>query len=255
MCIHVYTMYASSLQTSSGSDSEVPVKKCRSRSHALQHRSKARAQLSPLLENACSPIAKTEQRPPSSLLTANYPTSSASTLNPPPGVKEPLPKISVQDPQTPTTPHPPITMPYLPPHVPPVPFPFPCNHLPPHYPPQPNLCLGMMPVAPNPLFPMSVSPLSPPHTSYFIPPCPPAISPTTANLLHPSSLYYYNTVSRAYSYPAHTAAAAAAAAAGNVSQKWGGSPLSTQWEKTGQIQSVPPWFIFEQNRPEGKVHV
>ena len=37
--------------------------------------------------------------------------------------------------------------------------------------------------------------------------------------------------------------------------RWGGSPLSTQWEKTGQIQSVPPWFIFEQNRPEGKVSV
>lgn len=222
------------------------MKKSRSRSHALQHRSKARAQLSPLLENACSPIAKTEQRPPSSLLTANYPTSSASTFNPP-GVKGPLPRVSVHDPQTPTTPHPPIAMPCLPPHIPPT---FLCNHLPPHYPPQPNLCLGMMPVAPTPLFPMPVSPLSPPHTSYFIPPCPPAISPTTAGLLHPSSLYYYNTVSRAYSYPAHTAAAATV---GNVSQKWGGSPLSTQWEKTGQIQSVPPWFIFEQNRPEGKV--
>lgn len=47
----------------------------------------------------------------------------------------------------------------------------------------------------------------------------------------------------------------APAVSGDLGQKWGGSPLSTQWEKTGQIQSVPPWYIFEQNRPEGKVHI
>lgn len=244
-------------QASSGSDSEVPVKKCRSRSHALHRRSKARAQLSPLLENACSPIAKADHRPPSSLLTANFPASTTSTYIPP-GAKEPLTKISVQEPHhpfpiTPITPQPPISVPCLPPQVP---FPISYSTLPPQFPAQlsrpPNLCLGMMPVAPNPLFPISVSPLSPPQGSYFIPPRPPVVSPTTASLLHPNSFYYYN-APHTYNYPTSTTAAAAATAAGNVSQKWSGSPLSAQWEKTGQIQSVPPWFIFEQNRPEGKV--
>ena len=40
------------------------VTKSRSRSQAIRHRSRARAQLSPLLENACSPIAKTAQFSP-----------------------------------------------------------------------------------------------------------------------------------------------------------------------------------------------
>ena len=243
-------------QTSSGSDSEVPVKKYRSQ--GLRRRNKARAQLSPLLENACSPIAKADHRPPSSLLMANFPTSTGSATHNPPETKEILTKIPVQDPHhhpsfpmTPTTPKPPISMPCLPPQVPPIPFPFSCNPLPPPFtsqlPQQPNLCLGMMPVAPNPLFPMSVSPLSPPPTSYFVAPRLPAVSPTTAGHLHsPSSLYCYNAPHRAYNY--HTGTTM-----GNISQKWGGSPLSSQWEKTGQIQSVPPWFIFEQNRPEGKV--
>ena len=101
--------------------------------------------------------------------------------------------------------------------------------------------MGMIPVQPNPLLPMTVSP------SYYDPP--PALQamngPTTASYhLRPNPFYYYHT-SQAYgSLPPAT-----------VGPKWGGSPLSTQWEKTGQIQSVPPWFIFEQNRPEGKVGV
>ena len=240
-------------QTSSGSDSEVPVKKYRSQ--GLRRRSKARAQLSPLLENACSPIAKADHRPPSSLLTANFPTSTGSATHNPPEPKEVLTKVPVQDPHhhpsfpmTPTTPKHPISMPCLPPQVPPIPFPFPLPQpFTSQLPPQPNLCLGMMPVAPNPLFPMSVSPLSPPPTSYFVAPRLPAVSPTTAGHLHsPSSLYCYNAPHHPYNYPTGTTM-------GNVSQKWGGSPLSSQWEKTGQIQSVPPWFIFEQNRPEGKV--
>ena len=48
-------------QTSSGSDSEAPMRKHPSRSRSLHSRSKARTQLSSLLENACSPIASTPE--------------------------------------------------------------------------------------------------------------------------------------------------------------------------------------------------
>ena len=241
------------MQTSSGSDSEVPVKKGRSRSQALRRRNKARAQLSPLLENACSPIAKSENRPPSSLLTANFPTSSSvASLDAKKPAAPAAPKPQ-HPPLTPATMHPPIPLSY--PQVPPVPFPFSCNPLPaqlsPH---QPNLCLGMMPVVTNPLFTtIPVSPLSPPHAPYFIPPRLPVIRActATAGLLQPPNPFfsYCNTPHGPYSHhPSSTTAA------GNgVIQKWGGSPFSAHMEKTGQIQSVPPWFIFEQNRPEGKV--
>lgn len=234
------------------------MRKSRSRSQALRRRNKARAQLSPLLENACSPIAKSENRPPSSLLTANFPTSSSATL---PDTKDPaVPAPKPQQlPLTPTTVHPPpISLTY--PQLPPVPFPFSCNPLPaqlnPH---QPNLhCLGMMPVVTNPLFTtIPVSPLSPPHTPYFLPPRLPVIAACTAaaGLLQPPNpfLSYCNTPRRPYNQSPPPAGPMTTAAGNNISQKWGGSPFSAHMEKTGQIQSVPPWFIFEQNRPEGKV--
>jgi len=38
-----------------------------------------------------------------------------------------------------------------------------------------------------------------------------------------------------------------------TSTQWNASPLLAQWGKTGPIQSVPPWFIFSNNKSEGKV--
>ena len=183
-----------------------------------------------------------DHQPPSSLLTASYTTPTTSTFLPPGGT---LPRISVHDPHhsqpvqmPPTTAQIPISFPQ---QVPSVQFPFTCG--PPHFP-QPGVCMGMIPVHPNTLLTMTVSPLSPP---YYGPPHAllAMTGPTTASYhLRPNPFYYHQT-SQAYgSLPPAT-----------VGQKWGGSPLSTQWEKTGQIQSVPPWFIFEQNHPEGKVGV
>ena len=37
--------------------------------------------------------------------------------------------------------------------------------------------------------------------------------------------------------------------------QWTNSPVSSHWNKTGQIQSVPPWFIFANDKSERKVCV
>lgn len=178
----------------------------------------------------------------------------------------------------PTTPQPPpVSFPYLQTQLPAaVPFPFSAaaaaaasaQYLPQ---PQTNLYMGVVPAAAvttcNPLFPVPISPLSPPNAPYFIAPPPSphpaAIASTTAALFRPpsSSFYYGSTPRQIYGgYPPPPPLQGAVAGpvqqqSGNVSQRWGSSPLSTQIQKTGQIQSVPPWFIFEQNRPEGKVRI
>ena len=75
-------------QASSGSDSELPVKKLKTTplAHTHQHKrrkSKARTKLSPLLENACSPIAKADHtHQPSPLVTSVTSTPSRS-ISPP----------------------------------------------------------------------------------------------------------------------------------------------------------------------------
>ena len=251
--------------------------KSRSRSQAVRHRSsKARTQLSPLLENACSPIAKTDlsHRPPSSLLTANFPTSSSSSSTPvgpalptvylPHGSSGPATSVYHHQLVAPQPP-PPVSFSYLHPHLPAaVPFPFSAaaaQYLPPPSHP-PNMYMGhMVPAAAvttcSPLFPIPVSPLSPPNAPYFIAPPPGAIASTTGALFRPPSSFYYSSTPHHAAYggypPGPVSSVGGSQQQQQSCQKWGSSPLSTQIQKTGQIQSVPPWFIFEQNRPEGKV--
>ena len=77
------------LQASSGSDSEAPVKKLKTTplAHPHQHKrrkTKARTKLSPLLENACSPIAKADHsHQPSPLVTSVTSTPSQAIMSPP----------------------------------------------------------------------------------------------------------------------------------------------------------------------------
>ena len=257
------------------------VTKSRSRSQAVRHRSRARAQLSPLLENACSPIAKTDQthRPPSSLLTANFPISSSAGSAPvgPSLPTAPLPHSSSVKGSTTTGPYhqivtpmtsqppPPVSFPYLqtqhPTHVP---FPFSAavasaQYLPHHPPrhPQPNLYMGhVVPSAVTtcaPLFSVPMSPLSPPNAPYFIAPPLTAVASTAGALFRPPPKPFYYSSTPHHAYGGYPPGPAAGVAQQQSVQRWGSSPLSTQIQRTGQIQSVPPWFIFEQNRPEGKV--
>ena len=94
-----------------------------SRSRSLHSRSKARTQLSPLLENTCSPIARMDHRPPSSLLTASYTTPTTSTFLPPGGPSQEFLSMT------------PIIHISFPHQVPSVQFPFTCG--PPTFPSRP----------------------------------------------------------------------------------------------------------------------
>ena len=102
--LHVYSWYFSfSLQTSSGSDSELPVKKLKTTplAHPHQHKrrkSKACTKLSPLLENTCSPIAKADHtHQPSPLMTSVTSTAPSQTLSlsPPPHTQAPSTSIAM----------------------------------------------------------------------------------------------------------------------------------------------------------------
>ncbi|CAI8040248.1 hypothetical protein GBAR_LOCUS22435 [Geodia barretti] len=161
-------------------------------------------------------------------------------------------------------PPPPVSFPYLqtqhPTHVP---FPFSAavasaQYLPHHPPrhPQPNLYMGhVIPSAVTtcaPLFSVPVSPLSPPNAPYFIAPPLTAVASTAGALFRPPPNPFYYSSTPHHAYGGYPPGPAAGVAQQQSVQRWGSSPLSTQIQRTGQIQSVPPWFIFEQNRPEGK---
>ena len=76
-------------------DSELPVKKLKTTplAHPHQHKrrkSKARTKLSPLLENACSPIAKADHaHQPSPLVTSVTSTTPSRALSSPPHTQAP----------------------------------------------------------------------------------------------------------------------------------------------------------------------
>lgn len=276
------------------------ISKSRSRTQSVRRHNRARAQLSPLLENACSPIAKTDPqlRPPSSLLTSNVPSSTAVVPGSGVGVVTPLPvplihssvphhlppsNHQLNTPQLPSS----VSFPpssYLPAQIPSLPFAFPTPVHPPlsattaaaaaaaqqylHQQQTANFYMGVLPtggavttVGPNPLFPIPISPLSPPNAApFYAPPVHQQVHPvhpvaaSMTNLQMARMPLYYGGTPQRQVYGGTTAGyPGGVAGMRDTSQKWGSSPLSTQIEKTGHIQSVPPWFIFEQNRPEGKV--
>lgn len=85
---YYYKLYLPSSQASSGSDSEVPLKKLKTTplAHSHQHKrrkSKARTKLSPLLENACSPIAKADHTHQPSPLVTSVTSTPSQALSPP----------------------------------------------------------------------------------------------------------------------------------------------------------------------------
>jgi len=177
------------LQLSSGSDSELPPKRPRT----VPRKSKAHTKLSPLLENACSPIAKANPPQPSPLITASIPACTSMYIP-----SSSLQLISVQDHDHATS-----TQTFYLPHVQP---------------------LISQPGYPH-LFATSASPgqLMMAQPTMYMP------LPTTQLLTQ----HYYNNIM--------------------TSTQWNASPLPAQWGKTGPIQSVPPWFIFSNNKSEGKV--
>lgn len=183
------------LQPSSGSDSELPLKRPRT-----MKKSRARTKLSPLLENACSPIAKANPPQPSPLVTASVPAYASMYVHVP---TSSLPIISIQDHDHMTSSQA-LYTPYAAPQIsqPAYPHSFitsPCTAAPGQ----------LLMTQPHMYMPLSTTQLLTPH--------------------------YYN------SSMTH-------------STQWSvSSPLSMHWAKTGPLQSVPPWFIFSNNKSEGKV--
>ena len=183
------------LQPSSGSDSELPLKRPRT-----MRKSRARTKLSPLLENACSPIAKANPPQPSPLVTASSPAYASMYVHVP---TSSVPIISIQDHDQMTSSQA-LYAPYAAPPIsqPAYPHSFitsPCTAAP-----------GQLLMAQSHMY----MPLS--TTQLFTPHC------YNSNMTH--------------------------------STQWSvSSPLSVPWGKTGPLQSVPPWFIFSNNKSEGKV--
>ena len=240
------------IQTSSGSESDVPVKRPKktivppSQHHHRQKRSKARTKLSPLLENACSPIAKTDNHQPSPLATTQLITtptrastySSETTLRNPSHTNISVPVT--QQHQVPSHRH--TALPHTftsPPHS----FSLP-QHM---YPPlQPPLMLPRPQIhtttATYPFIPQSYSCFLPTQMpgsiqSPFFPGLTPALS--ISPFFGLSQPFYPNV------------------ATSNLTMA--NSLLVGQGRTTGspstKIQSVPPWFIFANNKLEGKVCV
>ena len=164
-------------------------------------KSRARTKLSPLLENACSPIAKTNPPQPSPLVTASVPAYPSMYVHVP---TSSVPIISIQDHDHMTSSQA-LYTPYATPQIsqPAYPHSFitsPCTAAPGQ----------LLMTQPHMYMPLSTTQLLTPH--------------------------YYNSSSMTHS------------------TQWSvASPLSMHWAKTGPLQSVPPWFIFSNNKSEGKV--
>ena len=179
------------LQPSSGSDSELPLKRPRT-----MKKSRARTKLSPLLENACSPIAKTNPPQPSPLVTASVPAYASMYVHVP---TSSVPIISIQDHDHMTSSQA-LYTPYAAPQISQPAYPH-------------SFMTSPCTAAPGQLL------MTQPHMPL-----------STTQLLNP---HYYNSSSMTH---------------------WSvASPLSMHWAKTGPLQSVPPWFIFSNNKSEGKV--
>ena len=282
------------LQASSGSDSEAPVKKLKTTPLAHSHvhkrrKSKARTKLSPLLENACSPIAKPDHtHPPSPLVTTVTSTPSQSDMSPPhtqaPSTSGSVigqlrPPITAESAQPlPVVPAPNSTTHFSTPHH---------SHLTKNFlsqaqqhqsqswHPQQSMA-GVFPMLQSPIpnqtllspqstlvNPAALSyPFSPivtafggfvPMQSYGAPPvCIPGLLP---------GMSFYNPQTRAQSvYP--TNLSTSVNFVGNTSLvapkygKWSESmcsSLQTNLNQRSQLQSVPPWFIFSDKRADSKV--
>ena len=163
-------------------------------------KSRARTKLSPLLENACSPIAKANPPQPSPLVTASIPAYPSMYVHVP---TSSVPIISIQDHDHMTSSQA-LYTPYAAPQIsqPAYPHSFitsPCTAVP-----------GQLLMAQSHMYmPLSTTQLLTPHCY-------------NSNMTH--------------------------------STQWSvSSPLSMHWGKTGPLQSVPPWFIFSNNKSEGKV--
>ena len=191
--------------SSSGSDSDVPAKRPR----LAPRKSRARTKLSPLLENACSPIAKTDLPQPSPLAAARLAPQSIFSHQPRPMAAVPnfVPEITVHDVDHRTT----STVNEMTSHA-------------------SNISSESLHAYRTYLSSSASSSslqnlqISQAHSYPYFPP------PDTHQFQFFSPHYYTH-----------------------LPQKWGSSPVTSQWNRSGQIQSVPPWFIFANNRLEGKV--
>ena len=151
-----------------------------------QKKIRARTKLSPLLENACSPIAKTNPPQPSPLLATSF-TLTASQ----PSSLSLIPEITIQD-QDPS-------------HT--------------------QLAHNFT------------------HTS------------NSYRTMYPPDALAHALMSQAYWYtqPAHTSGLLSPYYHSLSAAGWGNPAMTAPWNKSGQIQSVPPWFIFANNKSDGKV--